>query len=149
MVVTLGYLFLPRKLRVEYSGAIFYGRSHGEQREATFKDNQRREGWLSAIAEAWRKMEWQKPMTNPGAIQASCMVVPVRRSLAKPTLPGSPFPRLAIFCTGHLILFSLRNYPPCDPLDSSHYKSLPDTALAVRPPCLDHTESFHQVGAVK
>ena len=47
-----------------------------------------------------------------------------------------------------LIRVPLQKRPPCDPLDSSHNKPLPDTSLAVCAPCLRRNEPFQQVNTI-
>jgi hypothetical protein len=85
------------------------------------------------------------PMTSRRAIQGSGSVDLARSTLAKRTLPGSPFRRLAKSCPDHLIRFRLRKWLPCDPLDSSQDKSPPGNALAVCAPCPHRNETLQQV----
>src|SRR6267142_2734353 len=50
---------MPRKLRIEYPGAIYHVLNRGDHREDIFKDDADRERFLSTLAEACRKTEWQ------------------------------------------------------------------------------------------
>jgi REP element-mobilizing transposase RayT len=50
---------MPRKLRVEYPGAIYHVMNRGDRREDIFKDDADRERFLATLAQACRKTEWQ------------------------------------------------------------------------------------------
>ena len=50
---------MPRKLRIEYPGAMYHVMNRGDQREQVFKDDDDRQRFLSTLAEACRKTEWQ------------------------------------------------------------------------------------------
>jgi REP element-mobilizing transposase RayT len=50
---------MPRKLRIEYPGAIYHVINRGDRREDIFKDNLDRQQFLSTLEEACRKTEWQ------------------------------------------------------------------------------------------
>ena len=50
---------MPRKLRVEYPGAIYHVMNRGDRREDIFKDDRDREHFLSALGEVCAKTEWQ------------------------------------------------------------------------------------------
>jgi REP element-mobilizing transposase RayT len=50
---------MPRKLRVEYPGAIYHVINRGDRREPIFKDDQDRELFLSALGECCEKTGWQ------------------------------------------------------------------------------------------
>ena len=50
---------MPRQLRLEYAGAIYHVMNCGDRREAIFKDDEDRERFLSTLAQACRKTEWQ------------------------------------------------------------------------------------------
>ncbi|MEO8426332.1 MAG: transposase [Verrucomicrobiota bacterium] len=50
---------MPRQLRLEYPGAIYHVMNRGDRREDIFKDDQDRERFLSTLAQACRKTEWQ------------------------------------------------------------------------------------------
>ena len=50
---------MPRQLRLEYPGAIYHVMNRGDCREDIFKDDQDRERFLSTLAQACRKTEWQ------------------------------------------------------------------------------------------
>jgi REP element-mobilizing transposase RayT len=49
---------MPRKLRVEYPGAIYDVMNRGDHRENIFRDDQDRDCFLSTLGEACRKTEW-------------------------------------------------------------------------------------------
>ena len=51
---------MPRKLRMEYPGAIYHVVNRGHRREDIFKDDLDRRGFLSALEEACEKTQWQK-----------------------------------------------------------------------------------------
>src|SRR5881394_634643 len=48
---------MPRKLRIEYPGAIYHVMNRGDQREDIFKDDQDRKGFLSTLGQAWAEAE--------------------------------------------------------------------------------------------
>ena len=50
---------MPRKLRLEYSGAIYHVMNRGDRREDIFRDEQDREKFLRTLTEACLKTEWQ------------------------------------------------------------------------------------------
>jgi putative transposase len=50
---------MARKLRVEYPGAIYHVMSRGDRREAIFKDDEDRSGFMAALEEACGKTGWQ------------------------------------------------------------------------------------------
>ncbi len=50
---------MPRKLRVEYEGAIYHLMNRGDRREAIFLDEQDRQLFLETLAEACQKTGWQ------------------------------------------------------------------------------------------
>jgi len=50
---------MPRKMRVEYPGAIYHVMNRGDHREDIFKDDQDRERFLSTLGEACKKAGWQ------------------------------------------------------------------------------------------
>ena len=50
---------MPRKLRIEYPGAIYHVLHRDDQRENIFKDDQDRRRFLSTLAEACAKTDWQ------------------------------------------------------------------------------------------
>ncbi len=50
---------MPRKLRIEYPGAIYHVMSRGNRREDIFKDDRDRERFLATLGEACAKTEWQ------------------------------------------------------------------------------------------
>src|ERR1043165_2976539 len=50
---------MPRKLRIEYPGAIYHVVNRGDQREDIFKDDTDRECFLTTLTEACRKTDWQ------------------------------------------------------------------------------------------
>jgi len=52
-------LTLPRKIRVEYAGAIYHVMSRGDRREDIFLDDVDRQDFLKTLAEACQKTGWQ------------------------------------------------------------------------------------------
>ena len=50
---------MPRRLRIQYPGAIYHVMSRGDRREDIFKDDEDRERFLAALGEACGKTEWQ------------------------------------------------------------------------------------------
>src|SRR5947209_1649048 len=50
---------MARKLRVQYSGAIYHVLNRGDRREAIFKDDQDRERFLETLGEACQKTGWR------------------------------------------------------------------------------------------
>jgi REP element-mobilizing transposase RayT len=50
---------VPRKLRIQYPGAIYHVMNRGDQREDIFKDDQDRCRFVATLGEACRKTEWQ------------------------------------------------------------------------------------------
>lgn len=57
---------MARKLRLEYAGAIYHVMSRGNRREAIFKDDEDRQGFVTALAEACVKTGWQ--------VHAACLM---------------------------------------------------------------------------
>src|SRR5579863_6396812 len=50
---------MPRKLRIEYAGAIYHVMNRGDRREDIFKDDADRERFLAILGEACGKTQWQ------------------------------------------------------------------------------------------
>jgi REP-associated tyrosine transposase len=50
---------MPRRLRVEYAGAIYHVLSRGDRREAIFRDVRDRERFLETLGEACAKTAWE------------------------------------------------------------------------------------------
>ena len=50
---------MPRKLRLEYPGAIYHVMNRGDRREDIFRDDQDRRRFLATLTEACAKTEWQ------------------------------------------------------------------------------------------
>src|SRR2546425_12026798 len=50
---------MPRKLRVEYPGAVYHVMSRGDRREDIFLDDVDRQDFLKTLAEACQKTGWQ------------------------------------------------------------------------------------------
>src|SRR5947209_6148096 len=50
---------MPRKLRVEYPGALYHVMSRGDRREDIFLDDVDRQDFLKTLAEAYQKTDWQ------------------------------------------------------------------------------------------
>jgi REP element-mobilizing transposase RayT len=51
--------FVPRKLRVQYPGAIYHIMNRGDRREVIFKDDHDRYRFLEAVGQASEKTGWQ------------------------------------------------------------------------------------------
>ena len=49
---------MPRKLRLQYPGAIYHVMNRGDRREDVFKDDLDRQLFLATLEEACRKTEW-------------------------------------------------------------------------------------------
>ena len=58
---------MPRKLRVEYEGAIYHVMNRGDRREPIFVDDQDRELFLETLGQACGKTDWQ--------VHAYCWVI--------------------------------------------------------------------------
>ena len=66
---------MPRKLRVQYPGAIYHVMSRGDQREDIFFDDVDRHDCIKTLAEACLKTDWQ--------VHAFCSLrAPLKRALA-------------------------------------------------------------------
>jgi hypothetical protein len=50
---------MPRKLRVEYEGAIYHLINRGDHREDIFRDHKDRERFLETLGEACERTGWQ------------------------------------------------------------------------------------------
>ena len=50
---------MPRPLRIEYEGAIYHVMNRGDRRGNIFRDDHDRQCFLSTLAEACTKTEWQ------------------------------------------------------------------------------------------
>jgi len=50
---------MPRKLRIEYEGAIYHVMNRGDRREPIFKDDADRKRFLETLGEACAKTDWQ------------------------------------------------------------------------------------------
>ena len=50
---------MPRKLRIQYPGAMYHVMNRGDQRENIFKDDKDRQRFIDTLAEACRKTDWQ------------------------------------------------------------------------------------------
>jgi len=50
---------MPRKLRMEYPGAIYHVLNRGDRREAIFRDDVDRRQFLTTLEEACQKTDWQ------------------------------------------------------------------------------------------
>jgi len=46
---------MPRKLRIEYSGAIYHVMNRGDRREEIFKDDQDRRRFLETLGQTCQK----------------------------------------------------------------------------------------------
>jgi len=50
---------MPRKLRIQYPGAMYHVMNRGDQREVIFQDEEDRHQFLGTLGEACQKTEWQ------------------------------------------------------------------------------------------
>ncbi len=50
---------MPRKLRIEFEGAIYHVMNRGDRREAIFRDDGDRKRFLQTLGEACAKTDWQ------------------------------------------------------------------------------------------
>ena len=50
---------MPRKLRIEYPGAMYHVMSRGDRREKVFLDDVDRQDFIKTLAEACQKTNWQ------------------------------------------------------------------------------------------
>ena len=50
---------MPRKLRIQYPGAIYHVMNRGDRREPIFADDDDRRRFLAALGEACQKTGWQ------------------------------------------------------------------------------------------
>ncbi len=51
---------MPRKLRVEYEGAIYHVMNRGDRRERIFVDYRDRECFLATLADVCGKIGWSR-----------------------------------------------------------------------------------------
>jgi hypothetical protein len=58
---------MPRKLRIEYPGAMYHVMSRGDRREKIFLDDVDRQDFIKTLAEACQKTNWQE--------QADCLII--------------------------------------------------------------------------
>ena len=49
---------MPRKLRLEYAGAMYHLMSRGDRRERIFLDDVDRQDFIKTLAEACQKTDW-------------------------------------------------------------------------------------------
>jgi REP element-mobilizing transposase RayT len=50
---------MPRKLRIEYTGAIYHLMSRGDRREAIYRNDVDRQDFIKTLAETCQKTGWQ------------------------------------------------------------------------------------------
>ena len=50
---------MPRKLRIEYAGAMYHVMSRGDRREKIYLDDVDRQDFIKTLAEACQKTNWQ------------------------------------------------------------------------------------------
>ena len=50
---------MPRKLRVEYKGALYHVMNRGDRREPIFEDDADRQRFVETLAECCAKTDWQ------------------------------------------------------------------------------------------
>ena len=49
---------MPRKIRIQYAGAIYHVLNRGDHREPIFRDDEDRRRFLQTLAEACTKTNW-------------------------------------------------------------------------------------------
>src|ERR1035437_336481 len=52
---------MPRKLRIEYAGAMYHVMSRGDRREKIYLDDVDRQDFIKTLAEGCQKTNWQVP----------------------------------------------------------------------------------------
>jgi REP element-mobilizing transposase RayT len=105
---------MPRKLRVEFPGAIYHVLNRGDRREAIFRDDLDRGRFLESLAEAGSKTGWE--------VQAYCLM-PNHFHVVIET----PQPNLVAGMTWLLGTYTSRfnhRHKVCGHLFSGRYKSL-------------------------
>ena len=70
---------MPRKIRVEYGGAIYHVMSRGDQREDIYLDDVDRQDYLKTLAEACQKTGFQ--------VHAYCLMRNLFIWSSKPPMP--------------------------------------------------------------
>ena len=50
---------MPRKLRIEYTGAIYHLMSRGDRREAIYRNDVDRQDFIKTLAEMCQRTGWQ------------------------------------------------------------------------------------------
>src|SRR6267142_724901 len=53
------FLSMPRKLRIQYPGAVYHVMNRGDRREDICKDDEDRERFLTTLGEACGKTQWR------------------------------------------------------------------------------------------
>lgn len=105
---------MPRKLRVEYPGAIYHVLNRGDRREAIFRDDQDRVRFLESLAEACSKTAWE--------VQAYCLM-PNHFHLVIETPQPNLVAGMAWLMGTYTTRFNHR-HKVCGHLFSGRYKSL-------------------------
>ncbi len=105
---------MPRKLRVEYSGAIYHVMNRGDRREPIFKDDEDRKRFLATLAECCGKTDWQ--------VHAWCLM-PNHFHLVVETPRGDLVAGMKWFLGTYTARFN-RRHKLCGHLFSGRYKAL-------------------------
>ena len=78
---------MPRKLRVEYPGAIYHVMSRGNRRQDSFLDDVDRHDFLKTLAEACQKTGWH--------VQAYCLIRGIATRNSRSQRGANDRPRVA------------------------------------------------------
>ncbi len=105
---------MPRKLRVEYPGAIYHVMNRGDRREPIFQDDTDRELFVSTLGECCEKTDWR--------IHAYCLM-PNHFHLVVETPRGNLVAGMKWFLGSYTLRFN-RRHKLCGHLFSGRYKAL-------------------------
>lgn len=105
---------MPRKLRVEYSGAVYHLMNRGDRRESIFNDDTDRQLFLDTLGETCAKTEWQ--------VHALCLM-PNHFHLVAETPDANLVAGMKWFLGTYAALFN-RRHKLSGHLFSGRYKSL-------------------------
>ena len=105
---------MPRKMRVEYEGAIYHVMNRGDRRELIFLDDRDRETFISTVGEACAKTEWQ--------VHALCLM-PNHFHLVVETPCGNLVAGMQWLLSTYTARFN-RRHKFCGHLFSGRYKAL-------------------------
>jgi putative transposase len=106
---------VPRKLRIEYPGAIYHVLNRGDQREDIFRTDTDRELFLATLSEACRKTDWE--------VHAFCLMRN-HFHLVLETPKGNLVAGMKWLCGVYTKRFNIR-HKLCGHLFAGRYKALP------------------------